>query len=679
MLAMLLALQIAAGTPAPAHTVSARDSVSTVSRLRQEASDFVWVWRFYWEASERARHGIEGGLFELYPQITAFGSFVRGATQDRMNRLHCHPDGREGFPMMSNIIPERRRSLRAMCPEWGDSFGNVGDERRGIDESLITQLRDGAETQRAELITHLESAAHELPGDPWLAGQRVRFAIDQHDWDAALRAANECRASRWWCSALAGYALYAEGDATHADSAFVVALKAMPPAERCSWSNLSSLLDEGAQRSYNSVPCAARDSINERIWWLADPLYTEPGNERRAEHYSRLVLATIRAAVEPSERWNWRDGQGGNALREMVIRYGWPSYSFWAGPSIDQSHYRYLGIHDEDIQRLGVFTTAEYSTLRFHTLPDWSAVKDPWRAPSTAWNLTGTPTTSSTSMMRSNYGWWPQEHYARDAGALLPIDDQQTAFLRRHDHLELAVATDLSRLSLGRTGAHSARGALIVTPGPDSIHLTSETVSLDKTAVWRMSVPSEPAIVGLEVRTDESQSPAARTRYGVQPPLPLSVLARGDISISAPILMEPPQGNALPNSDPQTALGSMLGSTRLRNMQRVGVYWETYGIPSGDSVDVAIAVQRRDAPNAFSRLGRALHLIGSPSTTVTVRWKEPAPGFVTTTVKNLEPIQARNVSIDLSRLAPDKYTLTVSVTRAGQTASAAREFEILPP
>ena len=77
--------------------------------------------------------------------------------------------------------------------------------------------------------------------------------------------------------------------------------------------------------------------------------------------------------------------------------------------------------------------------------------------------------------------------------------------------------------------------------------------------------------------------------------------------------------------------------------------------------------------------GRALHLVGSPSSTVTVRWHEPAPGFVTTTVKSQEPIQARNVAIDLSRLVPDHYTLTVSVTRAGQTASATREFEILPP
>ena len=52
----------------------------------------MWVWRFYWQASEAARHGIEGRLFDPNPQVMGFG-MIRGATQDRMNRLHCHPDG----------------------------------------------------------------------------------------------------------------------------------------------------------------------------------------------------------------------------------------------------------------------------------------------------------------------------------------------------------------------------------------------------------------------------------------------------------------------------------------------------------------------------------------------------------------------------------------------------------
>lgn len=676
MLVVLLTLQIAAGAPRPAATSSAiRDSVSTVSRLRQEASEFVFAWRFSWEASEKVRHGIEGGLFDPNPPMSALGGVI-AATQDRVNRLHCHPDGREGFPIMSTVIPERRRSLRALCPEWSTyQSPNVGDERRSIDNGLIAPLKSGVRFGRSELLSNLETAAHELPGDSWLAGQRVRFAVDQGDWDAAKRAVDECRSARWWCSALGGYVLYASGDASAADSAFDISLKSMPAAERCEWSDLSPLLDESARKAYTAIPCASRDSMNARIWWLSDPLYTEARNERRAEHYSRLVLATVRSAVEPGERWNWRDGQGGNALREMIVRYGWPTYSWWAGPSIDISHYGYLGIRDEAIRRLGVFTAIEYSQSRYHTIPEWAAISNPFQATESLWNLSGRPTNSSSP----NLGWWPQEHYARDAGGLISIDEQQTAVLRRHDALLLAVATDLSRTNILSGGARVAQGSLVVTPDPDSIHLTTATVSLDSTAVWRTLIPPRPSIVGIEVRPAEPFSTAARTRFGIQPPTPLSVMARGDVAISAPILMQPARNGKLPDSDPTTALTHMLGTTRLRNMQRIGVYWETYGIPAGDSVDVAIRIERRNAPSMLRRLGTVLHVVGTPSTAVTVRWHEPQPGFVSTALAGPEPIQARNVSVDLSRLVPDKYTVTVSVTRTGQTASATREFEIVPP
>lgn len=676
MLVLLLAFQIAAGSPSPSSSV-ARDSVSTISRLRQEASDFVWVWRFYWEASESVRHGIEGELLDPNPRFAVYSGYgiIRGGSQDRLNRLHCHPDGREGFPIMTNVIPERHRSLRAVCPEWGVDWTGTGDERVSIDEGLINSLKSGARLARGELIANLERGAHELPGDPWIAGQRTRFAVDQQDWDAAMRAANECHSSRWWCSALDGYVLYASGHAAAADSAFEAATKAMPQAERCGWNDLTWLIDESAQNAYRKIPCDGREAINTRIWWLADPLYTEARNERRAEHYSRLVLATLRSAVEPAERWNWREGGGGYALRQMIVRYGWPSYSWWGGPGIDASHYRYLGIGDETIQRLGVFTTIEYNQPRFHTVPSWSAINDPWDAPASAWNLTGEP----ADFARASAGWWPQEHYARDVGALISIDEQQTGFLRRHDALELAVATNLSRTGLGRGLVHAGEGSLIVTSAPDSMSFTKATVSLDSTAVWKTLIQPRQAIVGLEVRAGDGGSATARTRFGIEPPLPLSVMGRGDIAISAPILMAPPLGSKFPDSDPATALSSMLGTTRLRNMSRVGIYWETYGIPRGDSVDVAIAVERRDSPNVLRRLGTFLHLASPPQSTVTIRWHEPAPGYVSTSVDGPEPIQARNVSIDLTRLAPGKYAVTVSVTRTGQTASAEREFEILPP
>jgi hypothetical protein len=122
----------------------------------------------------------------------------------------------------------------------------------------------------------------------------------------------------------------------------------------------------------------------------------------------------------------------------------------------------------------------------------------------------------------------------------------------------------------------------------------------------------------------------------------------------------------------------MLGSTRIVDLQRVGVYWETYGIAANDSVDVAVKIDRLGTPSMLRRLGNALHVADRVDGSATVSWKEPQPAAATTTIPGPVPIQGRNVTIDLSRLVPDKYSVTVIVSRGGgQIASASREFEIV--
>ncbi|HTR77034.1 MAG TPA: hypothetical protein VMH39_02955, partial [Gemmatimonadaceae bacterium] len=162
----------------------------------------------------------------------------------------------------------------------------------------------------------MDSAAAALPGDPWIAGQRVRMLVDQQDFAGAFRASVECRADLWWCLSLRGYALHASRLIARAAATFDSALAVMPDSTRCRWNDLSSLfgivgwnafslggpggtrgagsattvdatqptafLSDG-DRAYRAATCAGRDSINATIWWLAQPLYLEPGNERKTD------------------------------------------------------------------------------------------------------------------------------------------------------------------------------------------------------------------------------------------------------------------------------------------------------------------------------------------------------------------------------------------------------------
>ena len=62
---------------------------------------------------------------------------------------------------------------------------------------------------------------------------------------------------------------------------------------------------------------------------------------------------------------------------------------------------------------------------------------------------------------------------------------------------------------------------------------------------------------------------------------------------------------------------------------------------------------------------------------VAVRWGEPQPGHSAWTIPGTVPIQARSVYLDLSRLTPGHYAVTVLVGTHGsmlQPISASRDF-----
>jgi hypothetical protein len=669
MLALLVALPLQIYQASSGPVTRPADSVAIVTQMREETTEFLWVWRFTWQASQAIQHRIEGNVFEpdwIPPTKPLSDRMIRL----RVNHLHCHPDGRGGFPVQRTIIREGGVSLRAICPQWAPRDAPAHDERTSLDDAILDPLRSGMRFGRAQLLANLADAAAKLPGDEWIVGQRVRFGVDQRDTAAAMRAVRECRTAPWWCAALGGYVRYTNGDVAGADSLFGGALSAMPAHIRCAMTDVTLLLDESTSRRYANLTCEQRALVDRTLWWLADPLYSELGNERLAEHLARLVMVALRRTSGSLDRWNWSEGDGGTSLREMLVRYGWPAHAWWSGPAEDRSHYGYLGVRAGDDRLHGLFTTAEYSTRRFHTLPAWSAVLDPWAALPTAWTIAA-PIKGDGKM---DADWWPQEHYARDASALVQLSDHQAALLRRGDGVELAMATDLARVRLDSV-SRDADVTFIVTPSPTAMRIERRRTSLDSVAIWRGVIASQPAILGIEARADSGT--VGRTRFGVTPPPALSAMRPGEIAISEPVLVRAADAGTSPVSDPDGALRLMLGTTRLVDVPRVGIYWETYGVAGNDSVDVSVRIERLGSPGIFRRLGTALRVADRVDGSATIRWKEPQAVGATTTIDGAVPIQGRNVSIDLSQLVPDRYGVTVSIARNGQVASATREIEII--
>src|SRR6266446_5071034 len=165
------------------------------------------------------------------------GAWQSGAT-DSLAVLKSAQRARDGFEITRRAnLPERpsgssggRYEIIGRLRYWYES---------GADEDSAPEEPPRIRRARARLLAALDQAAAALPGDEWIAGQRVRYLLEDGQHRLAAQAAEQCRAVTWWCEALGGMVRHAERDFAGADSLFAAALAAMPEDERCRWSDIS--------------------------------------------------------------------------------------------------------------------------------------------------------------------------------------------------------------------------------------------------------------------------------------------------------------------------------------------------------------------------------------------------------------------------------------------------------
>jgi hypothetical protein len=201
---------------------------------------------------------------------------------------------------------------------------------------------------------------------------------------------------------------------------------------------------------------------------------------------------------------------------------------------------------------------------------------------------------------------------------------------------------------------------LVVMRAPDAPPVARTARVAGTRGVFRATAAPESAVVSIEAREPVSER-AARARFGMDLRRP----ATSGVAISDVLLLEEP--GARPRSlDEATPLAR--GSTRFRAGERVGVYWEVYGLEGrADSVTFSVALARR--PTGGIR--RAVESIGLARTVapVRLRWDEAAP---------VVAIAPRSLGISLPRLPPGAYVLEVAVrTRTGTSAFTQREIEVV--
>ena len=486
-------------------------------------------------------------------------------------------------------------------------IGRFCEWHANYDASIVPDEGKDIRRSRAQLLRDLTKAAESVPGDDWIMGQRIRYLVEGHD-TSVVSVARSCTATAWWCQALLGLALHVSGDFAGADSAFSEALDGMPSGMRCHWINLSPLLDDDVRDTYHKMPCGQREAADARIWWAADPLLMTPGNERRTEHFARVLHTALEQDAVNTYGSSW-----GGDLAEIILRFGWaekwtqqPSASMYPGvPAAITGHEREPGFH--------FFMTRRP--------PDSVAL-----FADSLWDIDQFP---------------PREQYApMYARAFVPLDAQVARF-RRGDSTLIVAAYDVRADTL--FSLHSFAAALVAMGQEETAPSMRQLTDAPATSVMTVMSPWKSQMIGVELLAHDSAG-AARWRAGFGE-IPVD---SGIISLSDLLFVD--ASAALPASLDE-AISRAHGGTVFRRDRKVGLFWEVYGKADADSaLPISLTISPMET-GILKRAFRALRL-APKATPLNIRWQENGAAGM---------LSARSLLIDLSLVPAGKYAVKLEV------------------
>ncbi len=489
----------------------------------------------------------------------------------------------------------------------------------GSDDPLPAEP-EGVAAARDSLIARLDAAADGARADGWIAGQRVRYRIEAGRAAEAVTVAGTCVAEAWWCAALEGAARHAAEDFAGAERAFERALAAMPALERERWEDVEPLLDGDSRALWRSLGRGGRAAFAARLWWAADPLWSVPGNERRAEHLARRAWDRMQEGAASAYDVPW-----GRDLSELLVRYGWPAA--WE---------RSRG----DLGRLGgagrppVVARDPHGAKRF--VPELAAIADPAVAESADWPLDDPS---------------PRSTYAPSYADRFVAFEPQIARFRRGPDAILVVGWEIPRDAIPVDSVVSAEtgasAAIFASEGPDRPFVEARGAGGPFVeprgpggaagGSLALDVPWPRAVVGVEARHGRL---VARWRGGLELPA-----GRPDLpAVSDLLFLRSPDD--LP-ATLEEAIPLARGSTVALAGERLGIFWEAYPPQAiAGPVTISVSVRERDAlPGAL-------------------RWRESFPADA--------PVVPRAVALELAGLSPGRYAVEVEVTWRGAAPRRAR-------
>jgi hypothetical protein len=509
-----------------------------------------------------------------------------------------------------NNLPAAHSSRPTNCDEQVGRFCYWYDERapKSIELPIVTKAR-------TTFVQRLDSLAAIVPANRWIAGQHVRYLVEAERYDDALRAAQHCQAEGWWCDALVAFSQHMRGNYQAADSGFRVVQSQMTARERCSWRDISMLIDDDTRQPYRRLTCGPeRDAFEDRVWWFSRTLYGLRGNDSRSEWNARQLMVRLYQDAPSGHQFGFDEDE-----RELLLRFGWPRW--WArGPGEPRGGYSIV---------------SDEASPAYRYIPSGNVLGNPALSDSAQWRLHQPPVIGRYA-----------PPYAR---SLIALEHQQAMF-HRGDSALLVMAYDVSDVRGLGTAAHR-RAAMVVAQGEEPLpHMTSKD---NAPAAGTMTVkgPWGPLLFSGEVWAPDS-SVVARARYGVHPPYAVDTR----VTVSDLLFFKP---SATPPTSLEEALALALPTERVHAAAPLGVYWETYGAdPSGESIKLTVTVVREVEEGGFlRRKNQALRL---------VRQATPVSISVQDMTARGQTTSPRAVQLNISTLKKGAYIVQLEIEVAGQ-------------
>jgi len=533
--------------------------------------------------------------------------FLAGAGADSL--LKCAKLGQDEFERL------RRR--------WSPSLGIYGpspscDAKTGGHCILFMSERAGTlprvvRETREELLAMLGVASEKLPTNDWITRQRVRYLIEAGREREAMAVVQPCKLSeRWLCPAIAGYALHRMALFQPSQDSFDVALAAMPPDVRAEWTDISLFLDGEVRERYTHGSDELRQSLSRKFWWLSDPFYLTSANDRWTEHLSRHVVCRLYAGSRSGFGRRW-----GGRQDEVALRHGLPDRWVDAHITIERVTRNV---------RMSYRGAAAYSSHTRRIIPRPSFLLDPTSIHPMDWIVESEDPPASYDL-NYVYKFVRLEHqvavFVRGDSAIVVAAYDQTA-----DPLWRNVVGDIglilmrderSRPFMVRTRTDEPRGVLIA------------------------RVEAQPYLMSFEFLSQRKRC-AARARYG------LSIRKAVPLVFSLSDLLITRRSDPLPE-DLGRASTLARGSLRVRAGERLGLYWEGYGLgPDAETLFVAVSLHRVGK----GQYGRLEEVVFEDEPPINLKWDEVVPARTKT--------WKRSMSLDLpDDLQPGLYVVYLVV------------------